>query len=182
MPRWLFPFIGVLLAAYVVTVLVSGTPEYLIPAAILAVLIIGYALLQRTLTRRELARHGGDVEAALRDDEDWAIPSAHLIGDDETQAGDTPEVHDEINPHDLPIDHPGRAEAERQAASHAAETTGNASGAAGGRFERTEDRTPERAGARAGSAGYAKTAGGAGDDGGHPIVEGEKTDVPGQRP
>lgn len=128
MPRWLFPLIGVLLAAYVLAVLLSGTPAYLIPAAILAVLVLGYAVLQRTLTRREMARHGGDVDAALRDDRDWAIPSAHLVGDDATQAGDTPEVHDEINPHDLPIDHPGRGAAEEQAAAEAANTTGNAPG------------------------------------------------------
>jgi hypothetical protein len=35
--------------------------------------------------------------------------------DDETPAGDTPEAHDEISPHDLPKSHPGRAEAEREA-------------------------------------------------------------------
>jgi hypothetical protein len=30
----------------------------------------------------------------------------------ERPLGDTPEAHDEINPHDLPLDHPGREEAE----------------------------------------------------------------------
>jgi hypothetical protein len=35
--------------------------------------------------------------------------------DDDTAVGDTPEAHDEITPHDLPPDHPGRREAERQA-------------------------------------------------------------------
>jgi hypothetical protein len=146
MPRWLFPLIGVLLVAYILAVLLAGTPEYLIPAAILALIVLGYALLQRALTRREMARHGGDVDAALRDDEDWAIPSTHLVGDDSTQAGDTPEVHDEINPHDLPIDHPGRQAVEEQAAAEDAETTGNAEGGAGGRFSRTEDETTERTG------------------------------------
>jgi hypothetical protein len=180
MPRWLSPLIGVLLAVYVVTVLLSGTPEYLIPAAILAVIVIGYALLQRMLSRREMARHGGDVDAALRDDEDWAIPSAHLVGDDSTQAGDTPEVHDEINPHDLPIDHPGRQAAEEQAAE-AGETTGNAEGAQGGRFERAEDETTERTGEEQRSAAYAK-GGGGGRSETDELVAGEKTDVPGQRP
>jgi hypothetical protein len=38
-----------------------------------------------------------------------------MTPDDETALGDTPEAHDEINPHDLPPDHPGRAEAARRA-------------------------------------------------------------------
>jgi hypothetical protein len=181
MPRWLFPLIGVLLVAYVLAVLLAGSPEYLIPAGILALIIFGYALLQRALTKREMARHGGDVQAALRDDEDWAIPSAHLVGDDSTQAGDTPEVHDEINPHDLPVDHPGRAAAAAQAAAEAGETTGNAEGGAGGRFTRTTDRTTERTGEPQRSAAYAKGGGGDPNDSGG-IAAGEKTDVPGQRP
>ena len=43
-------------------------------------------------------------------------PPVPFAPDDETPAGDTPEVHDEISPHDLPKDHPGRQEAEDQAA------------------------------------------------------------------
>jgi hypothetical protein len=180
MPRWLFPLIGVLLVAYILAVLLAGTPEYLIPAAILALIVLGYALLQRALTRREMARHGGDVDAALRDDEDWAIPSTHLVGDDSTQAGDTPEVHDEINPHDLPIDPPGRQAVEEQAAAEDAETTGNAEGGAGGRFSRTEDETTERTGEPQRSAAYAK--GGGGPQGDNDVVDEGRTDVPGQRP
>jgi hypothetical protein len=34
---------------------------------------------------------------------------------DDRPLGDTPEAHDEITPHDLPRDHPGRTEAEEQA-------------------------------------------------------------------
>jgi hypothetical protein len=48
-------------------------------------------------------------------DETQDPPSSDLMPDDETPLGDTPEAHDELNPHDLPIDHPGRKEAERQA-------------------------------------------------------------------
>lgn len=39
-----------------------------------------------------------------------------MSDDDDTPVGDTDEAHDEISPHDLPKDHPGRPEAERQAA------------------------------------------------------------------
>jgi hypothetical protein len=35
--------------------------------------------------------------------------------DDESELGDTKDVHDGIIPEDLPRDHPGRPEAERQA-------------------------------------------------------------------
>lgn len=37
-------------------------------------------------------------------------PLGPATPDDETDAGDTPEVHAEITPHDLPKDHPGRAD------------------------------------------------------------------------
>jgi hypothetical protein len=43
----------------------------------------------------------------------------------ETQLGDTAEAHDEISPHDLPFDHPGRKAAERDAAKHNGLTRGD---------------------------------------------------------
>jgi hypothetical protein len=49
-----------------------------------------------------------------------------MTPDDETPAGDTPEAHDEISPHDLPLDHPGREEAERLADGEDGTTRGNA--------------------------------------------------------
>jgi hypothetical protein len=158
--------LAAVVVVFVATVLISGTPEYLIPMAILLVLILAYAGLNLALTRRELARHADDPMNALRDDEDWAIPSAHLIGDDDTAAGDTPEVHNEINPHDLPIDHPGRPAAERQAALAETETTtGNEEGGAGGDFSGGKDETEERTGERQTSSPYAKSAGGSGTPG-----------------
>jgi len=48
-------------------------------------------------------------------DKEASEPLGPLTPDDETPAGDTPEAHDEITPHDLPPDNPGRAEAERRA-------------------------------------------------------------------
>jgi hypothetical protein len=42
-------------------------------------------------------------------------PLGPATPDDETPVGDTPEAHDEVSPHDLPPDNPGRPEAERQA-------------------------------------------------------------------
>jgi hypothetical protein len=58
-------------------------------------------------------------------DETAEEPLGPLTPDDERPAGDTPEAHDEIVPEDLPKDHPGRHEAERQAAEGDGTTRGN---------------------------------------------------------
>jgi hypothetical protein len=52
-------------------------------------------------------------------------PLGPATPDDETDLGDTPEAHDEITPHDLPPDHPGRKEAERLAEEGDGTTRGN---------------------------------------------------------
>lgn len=44
---------------------------------------------------------------------------------DDTAVGDTPQAHDEINPHDLPPDHPGREAAEDQAGGTEGTTQGH---------------------------------------------------------
>lgn len=177
MPRWMLIAVAVGALVYCATVLVAGTPEYVIPGAILFALVVGYAAFERILTRAHMRHHDGDPGHAMRDDEDWPVPAAHLIPDDVRPAGDTPEVHDEINPHDLPIDHPGRQAAEEQAAGR--ETSGNAQGAQGGRFTRERDGTTERTGEPQRSAQRAKSTigprgGGAGGDG--------KSSTPGQTP
>lgn len=64
-----------------------------------------------------------DKHAPPHDDE-ASEPLGPMTPDDETPLGDTPEAHDEINPHDLPKDHPGREEAERIAGEQGT-TTGN---------------------------------------------------------
>jgi hypothetical protein len=56
-----------------------------------------------------------DPQQAPPHDSEAEEPLGPMTPDDETAAGDTPEAHDEISPHDLPPDHPGRAEAERLA-------------------------------------------------------------------
>jgi hypothetical protein len=52
-------------------------------------------------------------------------PLGPATPDDETPVGDTPEAHDEISPHDLPKDHPGRNAAEEIADDHGDLTRGN---------------------------------------------------------
>lgn len=56
-----------------------------------------------------------DHSEAPPHDSESAEPLGPLTPDDETPLGDTPEAHDEISPHDLPPDHPGRRQAEREA-------------------------------------------------------------------
>jgi hypothetical protein len=58
-------------------------------------------------------------------DRDAEEPLGPLTPDDETPAGDTPEAHDEISPHDLPKDHPGRRAAEELAEQEGGTTRGN---------------------------------------------------------
>ena len=45
--------------------------------------------------------------------------------DDGRPLGDTPEAHDEITPHDLPLGHPGRPAAVRQARGNGGTTRGD---------------------------------------------------------
>ncbi len=52
-------------------------------------------------------------------------PAGPMTPDDETALGDTPEAHDELIPADLPKDHPGRKEAERQAGGLGEPARGN---------------------------------------------------------
>ena len=180
MPRWIYALLTAVIVVYAATVLASGTPEYLIPAAILVVLVLGYVAFEHFLGKRFMRRHGDESLSAMRDDEAWPIPSAHLSADDVTSLGDTSEVHSEINPHDLPPDHPGRRAAERQTADAGTpETSGNVEGAQGGDFEGREDATTERTGERQRSARFAKSTVGRSDEGQY--AEG-KTSTPGQRP
>jgi hypothetical protein len=65
-----------------------------------------------------------DPEKAPPHDSEAEEPLGPLTPDDETPAGDTPEAHDEISPHDLPLDHPGREKAERMAGGDAGTTEG----------------------------------------------------------
>jgi hypothetical protein len=69
--------------------------------------------------------HDDDDRHAPPHDDTAKEPLGPLTPDDETPAGDTPEAHDEITPHDLPPDHPGRSEAERLAGGEDGTTRGN---------------------------------------------------------
>ena len=54
------------------------------------------------------------TSAVAEEDATDSVP--RLSTEEARPVGDTPEAHDEINPHDLPPDHPGRQAAEEMAA------------------------------------------------------------------
>jgi hypothetical protein len=58
-------------------------------------------------------------------DDDAHEPLGPATPDDETHVGDTPEAHDDLSPHDLPKDHPGRQAAEDLAGGEGGTTRGN---------------------------------------------------------
>jgi hypothetical protein len=123
MSRWMVATIVGFMVIYSVTVLLASDPIFILPVLILGALLLGYALLNRTLTKRLVDRHGS-LEAAMGSGGE-TIPATHLMADDETPLGDTNEAHDEINPHDLPMDHPGRKAAEEQAGGEDGTTQGD---------------------------------------------------------
>lgn len=120
-PKWMLAIMAIFFVVFGATVLIQDEALFLIPVLLLAVLVLAYALANRMLTKRIL-RRDGSMEEAMSDNED-PIPSAHLIPDSETPLGDTPEAHDEISPHDLPVGHPGRKAAEAQAGGEDGGTT-----------------------------------------------------------
>jgi hypothetical protein len=133
MGKWQLGIVGVFLLVFALTVLITGHPGWIVAPLILAVLIAGYALANQRLAHKIVdEHHHGDVDEANADNEEIGLPATHLTVDDERPLGDTPEAHDEINPHDLPQGHPGRQAAEEQAGDQEGTTGGHAEGAAGG--------------------------------------------------
>lgn len=118
MAKWQFGMVLVFLVAFSLTVVLTGNAVYILAALMIAALVVGWAALNRVMTKRVEARHES-IDDAMSDESE-PLPSSHLIPDNRTAAGDTPEAHDEISPHDLPPDHPGRQAAEEQAEQRSA--------------------------------------------------------------
>ena len=87
--------------------------DILIPVLILLVILVIAGVAFRMITQR-----GGS-------DQDSTSNFPNQEPRDERPLGDTPEAHDEINPHDIPLDNPGRKEAERLAGGREGTTRGN---------------------------------------------------------
>jgi predicted lipid-binding transport protein (Tim44 family) len=112
------------IAAGLLVALVAGLTvgaDLSIPVLILTALLAIVAIAYRTI---------GSSRSAATDNRD-NVPRLRAEG--ERPLGDTPEAHDEISPHDLPPDHPGRRKAEEMAEEQSdGETSGMAEGGAAG--------------------------------------------------
>jgi membrane protein implicated in regulation of membrane protease activity len=95
---------------------ISGGIEWAIPIALVAIIVAVYAGANKALGERTLEQHGDSQQEAMRDADEGGLPKAHVVGDDRTPLGDTPEVHSSVSPHDIPKGAP-----ERQAAEELAE-------------------------------------------------------------
>lgn len=91
-------------------------------AILLLIIAIAYGA-QRLMAARVLSGEGS-VEKA-QSDADNPVPAVLTVPDDSTPAGDTPDAHDEISPHDVPLGHPGRQAAEDMASQDDAEDPGS---------------------------------------------------------
>lgn len=109
---------AVFFTVFILTALLSGSSDFLIPVLILTAIFALGATAFVLLSRRTEGRPGDQAA-----DETDPVPGTAFATDDETPLGDTPEAHDEISPHDLPMGHPGRSAAARMAAVSADGTT-----------------------------------------------------------
>jgi hypothetical protein len=80
-------------------------------------------------TRAKTVRHGDRLEDASVESDD---PFPGIGVDDERPLGDSPEVHGDITPHDLPKDHPARRALEGQARDLGGASPGRREGGAAG--------------------------------------------------
>lgn len=97
---------------------ISGGISWAVPVVLVAGVVAVYALTNREIMRRDIAAHGGDEEAALRDGHEGGLPKVPIMGDEHTALGDTPDVHSQVSAHDFPKGAPERRAAERQGARH----------------------------------------------------------------
>jgi hypothetical protein len=95
---------GIALGIAVIAVAMIVDTAYGIPLVILIAVCVAAAFTYRLVA----GRHRDTVT-----DHEDSVPK--LSVGDERPVGDTPEAHDELNPHDLPVSHPGRHDSEEMA-------------------------------------------------------------------
>jgi hypothetical protein len=124
-PKGLYPAVGVTAGFYAVTALAAGLfagPEFAVATIAAGLIPLTVVTLSIAAARSKTAESGGRYRDLSAADHDDPYPAIGL--DDERPLGDTPDAHDEINPHDLPKDHPGRTAAERLAEAGRGTTRG----------------------------------------------------------
>ena len=125
--------LGLLMAVAIIVVAFVVDTDYGIPVLLLTIICAIAAIGYRVIA----GRSGGSSGGGDADSTDGGIPKQESRSD--RPLGDTPDAHDEISPHDLPLSNPGRHEAEKMAAGGAEDTTsGHSSGGAAGHGDSTE--------------------------------------------
>lgn len=94
--------------------LVIGEAGLAIAPAILLALLLAVAATDSITARAKVRRHGGDTRAVEADETD-PVPNQVLA--DDAPLGATPDAHGDLDPHDLPMDHPSRPAVEQAAHS-----------------------------------------------------------------
>jgi hypothetical protein len=120
--------VTLLIVALIVVGAVTGNTAVLAALGALLLVVAIFAVVYGTGARQATARDVAeqpDAEAreAAREE---PMPAAFMNARSDVPLGDTAEAHDEISPHDLPPDHPGREAAEDQAGGPAGESRGDA--------------------------------------------------------
>lgn len=94
-----------------VFLLAIGEEAMAIAPAVLLLILVGAAAFDSLAARRKLERHGGSTPEVDSDARD-SFPT--MTGDEEAPLGATRETHRELDPHDLPPDHPSREAVEER--------------------------------------------------------------------
>ena len=116
---------GLLMAVAIIVVAFVVDTELGIPVLLLTLICAAAAIGYRLLAGRS---RGTDDDAS-----EGGIPKQAARSD--RPLGDTPDAHDELNPHDLPLSNPGRQTAERMASGAEGTTRGHDAGGAAGHVD-----------------------------------------------
>jgi hypothetical protein len=123
-PKGFAPLMAGLAAFYVISAIAASEsgPEYAVAALVAGTVpataaVLTYATARRKTKLREDGRLG---DLSVEDDS----PFPGVGFDDTTPLGDSPELHDEVTPHDLPPDHAGRHRIEQRTRSGGGATHG----------------------------------------------------------
>jgi hypothetical protein len=92
-------------ALTVLAVVLLGSAGFAV-LAVVALAALALSIDAMLARRSRVARGAGEGK-------DSALPLTHVEGDDERPLGDSPDLHDEIGPHDIPLENPARHEIER---------------------------------------------------------------------
>lgn len=121
-PKGFGPLMAGLAGFYLITAVAAANlgADYALAALLAGTVPATAAVLTYATARRKtrVTEDGHLVDESVEDDS----PFPGIGFDDQTPLGDSPELHDEITPHDLPPGHPARRKSEAQA-RHGGDTT-----------------------------------------------------------